>query len=209
MTTENIDLSKLTPDVRHLNDMREVLYDKNFAKNSDDLDLYFMYRKLKEENGLKYNITIISSKMLGCEFNKTAGHYHMGPEMELYNVIEGEAIFLMQKGDQEKIEDVYVVKAKAGESAIIKSSYGHVTINSSDKDLKTQDWSPIETQSDYSLFKNSQGACYYYIKPASGPKGYPGFGEAQWIKNPNYKDVPEIRFEEPVVGVPEDLSFIK
>lgn len=199
MTTENINLSNLTPDVRHLNDMREVLYDKDFAKNSEDLDLYFMYRKLKQENGLKYNVTIIASKMLGCEFNKTAGHYHMGPEMELYNVIEGEAIFLMQKGDGEKIEDVYVVKAKAGDSAIIKSNYGHVTINPSDKDLKTQDWSPIETQSDYLIFKNLRGACYYYIKDASGEK---------WIKNPNYKDVPEIRFEEPVVGVPEDLSFL-
>ena len=26
-------ITKLTPDVRHLNDMREVLYDKDFAKN--------------------------------------------------------------------------------------------------------------------------------------------------------------------------------
>ena len=194
------DLTKLTPDVRHLNDMREVLYDNNFAKNSPDMDLYYMYRNLKEEDGLKYNITITLSKMLGSEFNKTAGHYHMGPQKELYNVMEGEAIFLMQKGNAEKIEDVYVVKAKAGESAFIKSDYGHVTINPCDKDLKTQDWSPIETKSDYSLFKEMQGACYYYIKDESGEK---------WIKNEKYKSVPEIRFEEPMQGVPEDLSFLR
>ena len=194
------DLTKITKDVRHLNDMREVLYDKDFSKNSPDMDLYYMYRNLKLENGLKYNITITLSKMLGLEFNKTAGHVHMGPQKELYNVMEGEAIFLMQKGNAEKIEDVYVVKAKAGESAFIKSGYGHVTINPSDKDLKTQDWSPIETKSDYSLFKERKGACYYYIKDESGEK---------WIKNENYKSVPEIRFEEPIQGVPEDLNFLK
>jgi glucose-6-phosphate isomerase, archaeal len=194
------DLTKLTPDVRHLNDMREVLYDKDFSKNSPDMDLYYMYKNLKLEDGLKYNITITLSKMLGFEFNKTAGHYHMGPMKELYNVMEGEAIFLMQKGNAEKIEDVYVVKAKAGESAFIKSDYGHVTINPSDKDLKTQDWSPIETKSDYSLFKEMQGACYYYVKDESGEK---------WIKNENYKSVPEIRFEEPIIGIPEDLNFLK
>lgn len=194
------DLIKLNPDVRHLNDMREVLYDKDFSKNSPDIDLYYMYRNLKLEDGLKYNITITLSKMLGSEFNKTAGHIHMGPQKELYNVMKGEAIFLMQKGNAEKIEDVYVVKAKAGESVFIKENYGHVTINPSDIDLKTQDWSPIETKSDYSLFKEMHGACYYYIKDESGEK---------WIKNENYKSVPEIRFEEPIIGVPEDLSFLK
>ena len=51
-----IDLSKLTPDIRHLDDMREVLYDKDFVpmtsssrilngetvgtKNSGDIELY-------------------------------------------------------------------------------------------------------------------------------------------------------------------------
>ena len=194
-----IDITKLTPDVRKLNDMREVLADPA-AGGTKNMDLYFMYRNLKQvttqTGSLKYNITVIKSGMLGEEFMKTAGHYHMGGQMELYNVIEGEAIFLMQKGNSEKIKDVYVVKAKAGQSAVIKSFYGHVTINSSAMDLKTQDWSPIETKSDYSMFKNLQGACYYYTKNG-------------WVKNPNYKIVPEIRFEEPIQGVPEDLSFIK
>lgn len=200
MEIENIDISNLRPDVRRLNDMREVLADKDFAKNSPDTDLYYMYRNLKQENDLKYNITVITPRMLGNEFMKTAGHCHLGPEMELYNVIEGEAIFLMQKGNAEKIEDVYAVKAKARESAIIKPFYGHVTINVSSKNLKTQDWSPVQTKSDYSLFKKQQGACYYYVKDGANGK---------WIKNPNYKVVPEIRFEDPIQGVPKDLSFIK
>ena len=153
-----IDLSKLTPDVRKLNDMREVLAD----------------------------------------------HAHMGPQQEIYTVLEGEAIFLMQKTNGENVEDVYAVKARNGESAIIPSFYGHVTINpSATQDLKTGDWSSETTKSDYSLFKKLSGACYYYLE--SGPAS----GEAQWIKNPNYKNIPELRFEEPLKSVPENLDFLK
>ena len=197
-----IDITKLTPDVRHLNDMREVLYDKNFAKASPDIELYFMYRKVKNENTLNHNITVVPAKMLGNEFVKTAGHVHMGPQQEIYTVLEGEAIFLMQKGDGEKIEDVYAVKAKKGESAIIPSFYGHVTINPSSVNLKTSDWSSETTKSDYSLFKKLTGACYYYILQ-------PGSGQASWIRNENYKNVPELRFEEPLKEIPQDLSFLK
>jgi len=190
-----IDITNLAPAVRHLNDMREVLFDSDFAKNSPDMDLYFMYRKVKQENGLIHNITVIPTNMLGSEFVKTAGHVHMGPQQEIYTVLEGEAIFLMQKGDGQNIEDVYVVKAKKGESAVIPSFYGHVTINPATENLKTGDWSSEITKADYSLFKNLQGACYYYTTQG-------------WIKNPNYKNVPELRFEEPLKAVPEDLSFL-
>jgi len=190
------DLTKLTPDVRKLSDMESVVYDKEWLKTAEDSDLYFMYRKVAHENGLNHNITVIPAKMLGSEFVKTAGHVHMGPQKEIYTILEGEAIFLMQKGDGEKVEDVYAVKAKKGESAIIPSLYGHVTINPSTEDLKTSDWSSDTTKSDYSLFKNLTGACYYYTKQG-------------WIKNENYKSVPELRFEEPLKSVPEDLSFLK
>ena len=198
-----IDLTKLTPDVRHLNDMREVLYDKNFAKNAADTDLYFMYRKVKQENGLVHNITVTLAKMLGSEFNKTKGHVHVGNFKEIYTVIEGRAIFLMQRGDSNKIEDVYAVKAGKGESAIIPEGYGHVTINPSATEyLKTGDWTSEGCKSDYSLFEKMQGACYYYILR-------PGSGQASWIKNDNYKSAPELRFEEPLKNIPQDLSFLK
>jgi glucose-6-phosphate isomerase len=124
---------------------------------------------------------------------------HMGPEQEIYTVLDGEAIFLMQKTNGDVVENVYAVHAKKGESAIIPSSYGHVTINPAESDLKTSDWSSEKTRSDYGLFKKLQGACYYYVKN----------GEAKWIKNNNYKNVPELRFEEPLKSLPEDLSFLK
>lgn len=191
------DLTNLTPDIRHLNDMREVLYDKDFAKNSPDMDLYYMYRGLEKKDDLRYDITIIPAKILGNEYNKTKGHFHLSHFQELYIVLEGSAIFLMQKLDENgNIADVYAVKAEKGDSVIIPSNYGHVTINPSDKDLKMANWVCDACTSDYSVFTENQGACYYYTKNG-------------WQKNENYKEVPELRFEEPLKSIPQDLNFLK
>jgi len=94
-------------------------------------------RKIKEK-GLRYDITIIPPNKLGMEFVKTAGHYHPflpGSKMtypELYEVLEGEAHYLLQRREQERgterITDVVVVKAKKGDKVIIPPNYGHVTI---------------------------------------------------------------------------------
>ena len=203
-----VDLTKLTPDVRYLDDMRGVLYDKDFAKNSPNDELYFMYRKIKNENGLINNITVTPAKILGSEFAKTKGHVHIGNFQEIYTVLEGQAIYLMQKGDGNKIEDVYAVKAERGESVIIPKGYGHITINPSKTEtLKTGDWTSENCKSDYSLFENMQGACYYYAEQC--PASSKGSCEAMWIKNENYKSVPPLRFEESLKSIPENLNFLK
>lgn len=190
------DLTKLTPDVRHLNDMRDVLADKEFAKNAPDMDLYYMYRKVEEKDGLKSSITITLAKMLGKEFNKTAGHVHDGNFAEIYTVLEGEAFFLMQKTEGADVKDVFVIKAHKGQTAVIPAGYGHVTINPSNVDLKTQDWTSLDCKNNYTLYKELQGSCYYYTTEG-------------WVKNENYKNIPELRFENALESIPEDLSFLK
>lgn len=199
------DLEKLTPDVRRLNDMREVLADKNFAENSPDMDLYYMYRNLEIKDGLRYDITIIPAKMLGSEFTKTKGHNHAGFYGEIYIVLEGEGFFLFQKGDENIIEDVCVVHGKKGDVIKIPAGYGHVTINPSNQELKMANWVKEEDKGSFSLFEKMQGACYYYVRPASAK----GFGEGTWQKNENYKQVPELRFENPLKEIPQDLNFLK
>lgn len=202
-----IDLKNLKPDIRRLNDMREVIFDKEWLKTTSNLELYYMYRKVKQENGLNHNITVLPAKMLGKEFVKTKGHVHIGPYQEIYTVQDGQAIYLMQKTKEDVVEDVYAVKAKKGESIIIPSYYGHITINPSETDdLKTGDWTSENCKSDYSLFEKLQGACYYYISSPSPD----GSGQvATWIKNKNYKSVPELRFEEPLKSIPENLDFLR
>jgi len=194
-----IDLLKITPDVRRLKDMSVVLYDQNFAKNSPDMDLYFMYRGLDKKEGLRYDITLIPPKILGEEFNKTKGHYHIGKWQELYIVLEGQAIYLLQKKNNNgEIEDVYAVFANKGECVIMPPFYGHVTINpSKTENLKMANWISEECKSDYSDYEKYAGACYFYTK------------EGNWIKNPNYKNTPELRFETPLKEIPQDLNFLK
>ena len=192
-----IDITKLTPDIRHLNDVREVLSDKDFAKNSENIELYYMYRGLEKKDGLRYDITVIPAKMLGNEFIKTKGHYHEGAYGEIYTVLQGTAIYLMQKRNETgDIDDVYAVKAQKGGVVIIPSFYGHITINPSEtEDLKMANWVSEECKSDYSLYEKNQGACYYYTKQG-------------WLKNEKYTNIPELRFESPVKSFPEDLSFL-
>jgi glucose-6-phosphate isomerase len=184
------------PDIRHLNDMRRVVYDKKWLKTAPNSKLYYMYRKIKKKGGLVHNITVIPSRMLGKEFVKTKGHYHVGNYGELYIVFKGEAIFLMQKKQGKEIKDVYYVKARKRDIVIIPPGYGHIMINPSKKDLKTGDWSSEKCRSDYSQIEKKGGACYFYTK--SG-----------WIKNKNYKNVPKIHFKKPKKSMPKSLDFLK
>lgn len=191
-----MDLPNKKPDIRYLYDIKEVLYDQEWLKTAPNLELYYMYRGVEEKNGLRYDVTLIPARMLGKEFVKTKGHYHAGSWQEIYIVLEGEALFLMQKGNSEKIEDVFAVKARKGQSVIIPSFYGHVTINPSNEDLKMANWISADCQSDYKLFEQKQGTCYYYLNQG-------------WLKNKNYGQVPELRFQEPLNSVPDNLDFLK
>ncbi len=195
MTIEHLLKSK-KPEIRFLNDMREVLYDKEWLRKAKNFEVYYMYRGLKKKAGLRYDITIIPPRMLGKEFTKTKGHYHIDDFPELYIVLSGQAIYLMQKVKGETIEDVYGVRAKKGEAVIIPQGYGHVTINPSDKSLKMANWIKDEGKSDYQPIEKMQGTCYFYTK--SG-----------WQKNKNYKKVPPLRFEKPLESIPENLNFLK
>jgi len=163
--------------------MRNVLYDQKWAKRAPDSELYYMYRGIKKKEGLRYDITVIPAKMLGQEFVKTKGHEHIGNFGEIYIVLKGKAIYLMQKRKNKEIIDVFAIKAKKGDITIIPPGYGHITINPSRKeDLKMANWISENCQGNYRPLGKMQGACYYYTK-----KG--------WIKNKNYKKVPKLRFK--------------
>src|SRR3990167_5372213 len=185
------------PDIRFLYEMKEVLYDKKWVKESPNITLYYMYRGIKRKNGLRYDITIIPPKMLGKEFVKTKGHEHKNHFPELYMVLEGKALYLMQKRDKKgAVLDVFAVKAKNGESIIVPEGYGHITINPGFKNLVAANWANDKCLSDYGFFERKNGACYYYTR--SG-----------WVKNKNYKKVPKLRFEKPLKRAPRNLDFLK
>ncbi|MDD4409408.1 MAG: glucose-6-phosphate isomerase family protein [Candidatus Pacebacteria bacterium] len=189
---EEINLSQLTPDIRKLSDMSNVVFDKEWLKAAEDLDLYFMYRGIKNDNGLRYDITVIPSLMLGKEFIKTKGHFHSSGHPEFYTILEGEAIFLMQRSNK----DCYIVKARKGESVIIPGEYEHITINPSKETLKMANWISLDYTSDYSTINDKQGACWFYTTEG-------------WVKNPNYDEIPDLRTEESLKETPNDFEFLK
>jgi glucose-6-phosphate isomerase len=182
------------PHIRMLADLSEVLLDRDILKGNER-ELYYMYRDLAlsrsdheiiKEHHLRYDITIIPSGMLGKEYVKTFGHYHPsvpGTDLsypELYEVLNGEACYLLQKKESETVSDVVMIQASAGDKVIIPPSYGHVTINNSNKELKMANWVSDDFSSVYEPYIEKHGAAYYLIE--DGP-----------IPNPYYGDVPEVR----------------
>lgn len=179
------------PAIRYAREMKEVLLNKEIDDNEE---LYYMHRGVSQKGDLRYDITEIPSKLIGEEFIKTKGHYH-NDFREIYIVLEGEAIFLMQKG-KETIEDVYFVHAKKGEIVLIPFDYGHITINPSvDKNLKLGNYVSCKSGHDYDSIQVKKGGAYFYTTNG-------------WIKNSNYKGVPELREEKPLLKMPENISEI-
>ncbi len=191
-----INEKNIKPDIRFLYDMKDVIFDKEWLESAPNLELYYMYRGVEKKNGLRYDITIIPSLMLGKEYNKTKGHEHIGNFGEAYIVLEGEAIYLMQKRREKEITDAYAVKAKKGDVIIIPPGYGHFTINPGDKNLKMANWMADQVKSDYSAIEKLAGACYFYTTDG-------------WLKNKNYGKIPELRFGKPLKSLPKNLDFLK
>ncbi|MFZ2473216.1 MAG: glucose-6-phosphate isomerase family protein [Methanothrix sp.] len=182
----------LTPDVRRLFDMKDVIFDQSWLAGTEDFELYYMYRDLflsradKEkllQQGLRYDITIIPPNMLGCEYIKTAGHYHplvAGGSVtypELYEVIEGEALYLLQSRD---LSDVVAVYACATDKVLVPPGYGHITINRSNKTLKMANFVARNFSSLYDPFREKSGGAYFFTRDG-------------WIKNIRCPEAAELR----------------
>jgi glucose-6-phosphate isomerase len=194
---------------RMLFDLEPVIFDKEwFSKQQKNYPVYWMHRKVLMKNDIRYDITKLEGKPLGKEFNKTFGHYHPNNYPEIYEVLKGKAIFLLQKPlriNSRKILDVVAIYAKKGEQVIIPPRYGHVTINPSRRQLVIANLVSDKFKSIYEPFKRLRGACYYLTK-----KG--------WIKNENWvspplkkmkaKKVFSCSLEKLIQDFPEKLEFL-
>lgn len=229
-----MNLEKIKPKVRFLAEMNIVLYDREWVKTASDLKLYYMYRDLAEneedkkksiKENLRYDITILPPTMLGVEYNKTAGHSHpVVPETsltypEIYEVLSGKAIFLLQNAHAGEISNVYTISAEENDKIVIPPNYEHLMINASNKELKTANWVCRAFASNiYETIKEKHGFCYYALKNK--------MGETDWVKNENYTGIPSLKSLEPNLGLekfgitkeeklydliktPEKLGFLK
>ncbi len=183
------------PDVRHLDEIRKLLFDKKWARTAPNLELYYMYRGVKKKNNLRYDITVIPPLMLGKEFVKTKGNHNSKNFAEFYTVIEGTAIILMQKIKSRIVKDAVAIRLEKGDALIEPPDYDVVTINPSKNILKIANWVSEKNKNIYENVEKMNGACYFYTK--SG-----------WIKNKNYTKIPPLRFEKPLKVLPKNLDFL-
>jgi glucose-6-phosphate isomerase len=145
------------------------------SKLDKDQTLYYIYRNsclkkdkaLFERIGLRYDITVIPPKTIGKELCRTIGHIHknlkqIGRPAEIYQVISGKALFLVQNNQSKKI---YAIFRKAGQKIIIPPFCGHITANASKKEVLVVSNIFIDKKnaSDYSFFKKTHGPAYYPV----------------------------------------------
>ena len=181
---------------RYLKELEKVLYDQKWLKKAKNFPVYYIKRGVNQKDGLRYDNTVIRAKMLGKEFTKTKGNQNSKNYQELYTVLEGKAIFLMQKFQGGEVKDVVAVKARKKEWVIVPPRYYLISINPSKNILKLGNWVSKKNRNIYEDLERKKGACYYYTK--SG-----------WIKNKNYKKVPKLKFKKPLKSIPKDLNFLK
>jgi len=148
--------------IRSLDHMQDVL----LQQIKDHKALYYMYRAVYQHKTLRYDITYLTANLIGNEYTKTYGHYHplardgiAYPEM--YQVLFGSAIFILQKKHADGIE-VLVVSAKEKEIVLFPPGYGHVSINPTNKNLVLANIVSDSFESDYSDYKKYRGAACYY-----------------------------------------------
>lgn len=153
---------------RPVSGMAEVLMDPK--KTGPDGIAYYMYRDVYSSPPIRYDITVLPPRMFGEEFVKTYGHYH--PKAtdsltypEIYQILNGEGIFIMQTPHKDDSVDCITVKCTKGDIVFVPPNYGHVLVNSSPTStLVSSNVVSNSFSSDYSEYKSSRGAAYYYTK---------------------------------------------
>lgn len=183
--------------IRTHKEMQDVLMD---PKSTGPDEHYFMIRG----GSKRKNITIWQSGLVGEEYIKTYGHYHVSDFLETYTVLEGIGIILLQERKiskngipvDDEIDNFRAIFVKPGSVVQIPKSAGHLALNTGDSWLVTSDDSPVNldknkeaawpAHADYEPVKRLRGFAYYVVKK----NGKPFF-----IKNENYKSVPEVIIE--------------
>jgi glucose-6-phosphate isomerase len=177
------------PRARTIDEIRGVLMDPSCECREP---LYFMYRDLSKtpedgrwlrEQGIRYDVTVIPARTLCGEYVKTKGHHHPVngkgvPYPEIYEVLEGEAHYLLQT---RSAEDVRLVRAGQGDRVLIPPGFGHVTINPGATTLVMANIVSTLFESDYSVYENLRGAAYFELRGG------------RLVKNPYYPRAAGIR----------------
>ncbi|MGD9015366.1 MAG: glucose-6-phosphate isomerase family protein [Candidatus Omnitrophota bacterium] len=201
------DLPARIPAIRTIDQMQEVLLEKNVSQPKE---LYYMYRDIYrisdkpvlEKFKLRFDVTAIKPVCLGKEFMKTAGHYHPESFPELYEVVYGRCLCLVQRpdsGDHLNIQEVIIAEAVAGQKIVIPPGFGHILINPGPDYLITSNWVSSCFASRYELYQQAEGAAYFVTTAESDSQVSPYLKINLGVKkNLKFRQVADINFVRPV-----------
>lgn len=219
----------INPDVRLMKQLKGLTL--NDIPDKDE-PIYFMYRSLYmdddkekfEGNNIRHDVTVIPPNSFQGELVKTVGHFHPARNEwdtfpEYYEVLHGEALYLLQKNTKENdVEEVVFVRAKAGDKVFVPPNYGHVTINPGEETLVMANLVEAIFKSVYTPIQEKKGPAFFCLKRND---------EIEFVTNGNYsnKVTPMIysaeEWEDPIeleagktlyqmyLGNPELFSFLK
>lgn len=185
---------------------KEVSNMLGLLANEDGLNLsehfYDTYRTIEypkdaetfERYKISYDITIIMPGTVNGECKKTSGHYHgWNPEHthtfgEVYEVIEGTAMFALQKSpdfvenpERATIEDVIYITVEAGQTLLVPPDYGHASINVGAGPLVFSNLAYTPCPVIYDSVKAHHGMSYYVLRDEKG--------NIKMERNPHYDEV--------------------
>ncbi|NBV76806.1 hypothetical protein EBR66_01435 [bacterium] len=132
--------------------------------------------------GKRPNVTVWETGTVGGEYIKTYGHYHEGMLSDVYEVLDGEGIVLLQKlGNMEGVvEEFRCMPCKKGDRILMPAFWGHVIVNTGKTCLVTLDSSTGSGSARYEEVKRMNGFAYY-IKEQNG--------KPFLVRNPRYTEV--------------------
>ena len=196
---------------------------KGLFRNPEGMDedavVYRAYRNIRfaEDEALfsrydyRYDITVIMPGDVNGEFYKTSGHFHGYPELkkvpypEVYEVIEGEIIFVLQRNRDfhqpggGKITQLQAVHVKAGQAMIVPSHCGHGSINPTDTVSAFSNIAVASCPIEYEPVKAHHGLGVYILRGSEKGKTF------QLLRNENYDALPEAEIavpqENPDLGI--------
>jgi len=152
----------------------------------------------------KKNITIWEPGLVGNEYIKSYGHYHVTDFNEQYEILSGEGIIITQTRGVDTsgqvldsvITSFRALRVKAGDIIDIPRRSGHLMVNTGETWLVTRDNSPVNlgevdsvshpSHADYTPFKKMHGAAYYVLNKNGTPI---------LERNPRYTEVVEATIE--------------
>ena len=144
-----------------------------------------------------YGFTVIQPGMLNSEYLKTSGHIHgkipgsIYPYPEIYEVLHGTAVFLLQQVELKdekivKINKVYAVMAKKKEAIIIPPFFAHCSINIGDEPLIFSNIAAGSCPLIYPPIKEKHGLGYYLLQDSKGNLPFKA------VQNPYYDHLPPL-----------------